>query len=459
LTTDLDPAYITALLDAFADALKTEKPFDVYAVARAAQWVAENTDALTEVDREGWNREATWNWAHMSAARYLSDLFLEEKRLDLARADELFPAARAVCFLPRPTVEDEAEYKKDPSRYSSFALNTPRPVGVEAMIRYGRWIKLATPEAEFTPARLALVFAVLEQKLDADQEPSAAVREMFGMQFRTAAWLGLERFLSVIPKLFPGKDGTKEEKTLDRLAWNSYLQYCGPVGETLPATRRRYLMAIKALQKGDTPFGENDRTLASHLMQYYGHGVIELDDELLVQFFASASIKLRAQAVGDIGWNLIQEGAVLSPEMLARYIRLWESRMELLKTSSKEDAEELATFGWWLACGKFPDEWAIEQALPILERVRFLRPDFAVVEALDRLSSKYPYEAMRIVHVLFEEDRDGWAIHGWDQHLDSILKEALRDGEIAQKEAAAMIELLVARGFRGYRNLRTSGEK
>ena len=458
LTTELDPTYVTGLLDAFAGALKTEQPFDVYAVARAAQWVAENTDALTEVDRGGWNRVATWNWAHMSAARFLSDLFLEEKRLDLTRADELFPAAYAVCFLPRPTVEDEAEYKKEPSRYTSFALNTPRPVGVEAMIRYGRWIKLAAPEAEFTQARLAPVFAILEQKLDAAQEPSAAVREMFGMQFRTVAWLGLEWFLSVIPKLFPGKDGTKEEKTLDRFAWSSYLQYCGPVGETLPATRKRYLMAIKALPKGDATVGENDRTLASHLMQYYAHGVIELDDELLVQFFASASIKLRAQAVGDIGWNLIHEGAVLSPEIQARFMHLWESRMELLKTGSKEEAEELATFGWWLACSKFPDEWAIEQALPILERVRSLRPDFAVVEALDRLSPKYPYEAVRVVHVLFEEDRDGWAIHGWNQHLDSILKEALRDGEMARKEAGEMIELLVSRGFRGYRNLRTSDE-
>jgi hypothetical protein len=453
LTTELDPAYITALLDAFASALKTDRTFDVYAIARAAQWVAENTDALTEVDRDGWNREATWNWAHMSAARFLTDLFLQEQRLDIARAAELFPPARAVCFLPRPTVEDEVEYKKEASRYASFALNTPRPVGVEAMIRYGRWIKLGTPEAVFTPALLAPAFEVLEQKLDAAQEPSAAVREMFGMQFRTVAWLDLEWFLSVIPKLFPGKDGTKEEKTLDRFAWNSYLQYCGPVGETLPATRKRYLMAIKALQKGEASVGENDRTLASHLMQYYAHGVIELDDPLLVQFFSSASVKLRAQAVGDVGWNLIQEGATLLPETQVRFMRLWESRMELLKTDSKEEAEELAAFGWWLACGKFPDEWAIEQALPILERVRSLRPDFAVVEALNRLSSKYPYEAVRVVHVLFEEDRDGWAIHGWNQHLDRILKEALRDGEMARKEAGAMIELLVSRGFRGYRSL------
>ena len=298
-----------------------------------------------------------------------------------------------------------------------------------------------------------------EVKLDAAKEPSAAVREMFGMQFRTLAWLDLEWFLSFIPKLFPGKDGTKEEKTLDRFAWNSYLQHCGPVRETVPATRKRYLMAIKALKKGEATVGENDRTLASHLMQYYAYGVIELDDPLLVEFFASASIKLRAQAVGDIGWSFIQEGALLSPETQTRLIRLWESRMELLKIGSKEEAEELATFGWWLACGKFPDEWAIEQVLPILERVRSLRPDFAVVEALDRLSSKYPYEAVRVVHVLFEEDRDGWAIHGWNQHLDGILKEALSDGEMARKEAGEMLELLVSRGFRGYRSFAAGKDK
>jgi hypothetical protein len=92
-----------------------------------------------------------------------------------------------------------------------------------------------------------------------------------------------------------------------------------------------------------------------------------------------------------------------------------------------------------------------------LEFLRSLRPDFAVVEALDRLSSNYPYEAVRVVRVLFEDDRDGWAIHGWNQHLDSILKEALSDGELARNEAEEMIELLVSKGFRGYRNLLRSG--
>ena len=454
LTTDLDPVYMASVLDAFSGALKSEKSFDVYSVARAAQWVAENTDALLEVQGDGHSREATWNWAHMSAARFMTDLLLQEKRLDISRSDELFPVARAMCFLPRPTLEDEVEYKKDASRYASYALNTPRPVGVEAMIRYGRWIKLATAEAEFTSALLAPVFEVLEQKLDAGQEPSAAVREMFGMQFRTLAWLDLDWFMSVIPKLFPGKDGKlKEERMLDRFAWTAYLQYGGPVSDTLPAMRKRYLLAVRALQKGEDSVRELDRTLASHLMQYYAHSAIELDDPLLTQFFESASVKLRGQAVGDIGWSLGHETPPLSPEMQTHLMRLWESRMFLLRAGSKDDADELAAFGWWMFSGKFPDEWVIGQAMPILEFLRSLRPDFAVVEALDRLSSNYPYEAVRVVRVLFEDDRDGWAIHGWNQHLDSILKEALSDGKLARKEAEEMIELLVSKGFRGYRNL------
>jgi hypothetical protein len=57
-----------------------------------------------------------------------------------------------------------------------------------------------------------------------------------------------------------------------------------------------------------------------------------------------------------------------------------------------------------LSSGKFPDKWSFSQAMPILEFLMSLRPDFSAVEALGRLSSKYPYEAVRVVRVVFEED-------------------------------------------------------
>jgi hypothetical protein len=448
LTDEIHPTYLTAVLDAFSAALKTEKPFDVYAVARAVKWVAKNTNPFEEAKSDAW-LEATWNWAHMSAARFMTDLFLHEERLDVARASELFPAVEALCFLPRPTEEDEVEYKKEPDGHVPLALNSPRPTGVEALIRYGRWLKTATPESEFTSAQLRPVFDLLEQKLDPEKERSAAVREMFGMQFRTLAWLDVDWFITVIPKLFPGK----AERVLDRFGWNAYLRYSGPVTATLSAMRNRYEAAVRALPKKDEEVSDLDRALASHLMQYYVHGGFELDDPLLALFFDSASIKLRAQAMGDIGWSLGQETAPLSPELQARLMRLWESRMPLLQAGSKTDADELGVFGWWLASKKFPDEWAVHQAMQVLERVRSLRPDFAAVEAFAALAPIFPYEAVRVVHVLFEEDRDGWAIHGWSQHLHNILVEALNDGENARQEAKRMIERLVSKGHREYRNL------
>jgi hypothetical protein len=456
LTTDIDPIYITSILDAFSALLKEKREFDVYAAAKAARWVAELTDALAVPEGgDSWG-QATWNWAQMSAARFMTDLMLQTELLNLTRAEELFQTVRALCFVPRPTPEEEVEYKKEASRYASYALNTPRPVGVEALIRFGRWIRLSTPEKDFHRELLGPVFAVLDQKLDAAQEPSVAVREMLGMQFQLLAWLDLEWFNTVIPRLFPGKNGKlPAEKTLDRFAWNAYLLYGGLVLQTLPAMRNRYAAAIKSFQKGSIEVKETERTLASHLMRLYAHAMIELEDPLLVQFFESASPALRAQAIGDIGWSIGQDGAELEPTIQERLMKLLEHRLTILKEASREDGKELETFGWWVHCEKFSEAWTVEQAMRILEKQHCLSPDFAVAETFAKLASKYPYQAVRVVHVLLEEDRDGWSIHGWNEHLDAILNAALGDGDDAKKEAVAMIDLLATRGFRGYRTMLT----
>ena len=454
LTIDIDPVYITSILDAFSALLKEKREFDVYAAARAAQWVAESTDALADTDGgDSWG-QATWNWAQMSAARFMTDLMLQTERLDLTHAEELFGTVRALCFVPRPTQKDEVEYKKEAGRYASYALNTPRPVGVEALIRFGRWIRLATPEKDFRRELLAPVFAVLEDKLDATREPSVAVREMFGMQFQLLAWLDLEWFKTAIPKLFPGKNGElPEEKTLDRFAWNAYLLYGNLVLETLPAMRSRYAAAIKSFHKGATEIKETERTLASHLMRLYALGAIELGDPLLVQFFESASPILRAQAIGDIGWSIGRDGAELERTIQKRLMELLEHRLTALEDAAREDGKELESFGWWVHCGKFPEAWTVEQAMRILEKQHCLNPDFAVAETFAKLAGKYPYQAVRVVHELIEEDRDGWSIHGWNDHLDAILNAALKDGDDAKKEAVATIDLLATRGFRGYRTM------
>lgn len=446
LADDLDPTYITAILGAFTSLLKDQREFDVYAVAAAARWVAENTDATQPQGRERWDR-VTWNWAHMAAARFMAELMLKTDRLDLQRAGELFGAVCPLCHVPRPTPEDEKDYKKHSSRYASLALNSPRPVGVEAMIRYGRWIRLAAPTDDVRRQLLQPVFDVLKEKLDSSKDSSVAVREMFGMQFSLLAWLDPDWFNSVIPRIFPGK------RALDQFAWNAYLLYGRPVASTVPAMRHRYGIAISKLNKNATDVAETDRTLATHLIHFYASGAIEVDDPLLVSFFASAAPILRKQALGDIGWRIGQEKRPLTDEVRARLMALLEHRLQVLKDARREDGRELESFGWWGSSGAFPEPWLVARSMEILEKQHSLSPDFAVAEAFSALSARYPYEAIRVVHELLAADEDGWSIHGWSQHLDTILKNALSDGEKARSEATAMIDSLAARGFRGYRRM------
>jgi hypothetical protein len=71
-------------------------------------------------------------------------------------------------------------------------------------------------------------------------------------------------------------------------------------------------------------------------------------------------------------------------------MRLLESRLPSLESDSRDQADELATFGWWLGSGKFPETGAIERAMRILERIRSLGPDFVVVEAPDKSGTAAP---------------------------------------------------------------------
>jgi len=91
----------------------------------------------------------------------------------------------------------------------------------------------------------------------------------------------------------------------------------------------------------------------------------------------------------------------------------------------------------------------VEQALRILENQHCLNPDFAMAETFAQLADKYPSHAVRIVHVCSMTTGDGWSIHSWNEHLDTILKAALEDGDEAKKEAVTMITYWQLAGFEG----------
>ncbi len=443
----LHPTYLRSILDAFTSSLKEGKEFDALAVVRAIEWILANTKADAREPFK-WEEDPGWSWAYMSSARFLTELFLHPERISVDRHEEFWPALELIAQTQSPTADDEREYRKK-ADFGMMALNSARPVGLEAVMRYARWLKLSKTDFEVSASRLPKVFDLLSRHFDPAVDDSAAVREVFGMQFGLLAWLDRAWLEQQLPALFPGKP----HKVLDKFAWNSYLRFSNPISEMLPAMRFRYERAINALDLKATSVDEGDRALGGHLMRYLAAGTITLDDPLLALFFSKASPALRAQTVGDVGWQLTQDTAQLDVVVQKRLMDFWEARFAAGLAKGANARQELGAFGWWLSSNKFPRDWTVRQAVAVADTFRDLHPDFAVVERFAELAPAYPYEAVHCLGIIFEEDREGWAIHGWGDNARIIIREALSGGARSRAEAVRVVNLLVARGHRGYRTM------
>ncbi len=178
---ELHPTYLRSMLDAFTGALKSERQFDAYKVAATIAWLLTNTRKMGPEHFE-WDEDPGWSWAHMSSARFLTELFLHTDRLDTSRHTEFWPALELIAENPSPSDEDEAEYRKK-TDFGMLALNSTRPVGLEAVMRYARWLKLSAKGLKVDAQGLPEVFNLLAAHLDPKVDNSVAVREMYGMQF------------------------------------------------------------------------------------------------------------------------------------------------------------------------------------------------------------------------------------------------------------------------------------
>jgi hypothetical protein len=445
---DLHPTYLRSMLDAFTGALKGDRPFDPYKIVATVEWLLSNTSQTGDEHYE-WDEDPGWSWAHMSSARFLTELFLYPERLDISRHNEFWPALELIAENPSPTEKDETEYRKN-ADFGMLALNSTRPVGLESVIRYARWLKQSAKDMKVDAQSLPKPFKLLASHLDPEVDNSVAVRETYGMQFSLLAWLDQGWWEQQLTVLFP--EGGKL-RDLDRFAWNSYLRFSRPLVAMLPAMRFRYERAINGLEVNAPEVSDSERSLGNHFMQYYAAGAIQLDDTLLTSFFAKASPALKAQTIGDVGWHLGQEGAgELGDPIRKRLMDFWEYRLAQGMKQVNASKQELGGFGWWFASKKFPDDWSIQQLVAVVETFHNINPDFAVVKRLAELAQAYPYEAVRCLGIIFEEDRDGWAIHGWAEGPQTIISEALKGNEQSRAEADRVVNLLVARGHRGFRN-------
>lgn len=285
-------------------------------------------------------------------------------------------------------------------------------------------------------------------------DPSLSTGEVFGRRFPALFMLDQSWAKDNVELIFK-----PEAKQLERVAWINYLLCCQAFDELLPLLMSQYEKAIDstAAPLDASVKDEFERSLVRHLIGFFWRGRLNLDDEkgLLARFFEKAPLKLKAYAFEIIGRSLgnapLKEGD--SQNLLERLRELLANRLNSIKQSGI-DACELEPFGWWFISNQFDPDWLMQNLLAVLRACHKISPDWRVVECLAQDVKSRPVQSVEALEQIIIGDREGWLIHGWEQHARELLKAALdSDSAEARESAVRVINLIGSRGQYGFPDL------
>jgi hypothetical protein len=465
----LDPTFVRFFFSGLETALKEHRPFAWQPVLSLAQWVLAQPREIAGRKMELMEADESWQWTRGAIANLLDDGLNQRE----AKADEpptapipfdererIWAIIEPITHDPDPTPDHEAKYGGDNMDPPTLAINSLRGKAMSAMIAYALWVRhyLDRP-AKRPPTTFELMPEVqrsLEEHLDLAQEPSLAIRSLYGRFFPWLHLLNPAWAQGAIPSIFPADERSAAYRAA---AWDAYLMFCRPYDLLLPLLALEYLRSVQQLASADTKkkrgFSPRER-LAEHLMTYFWRDKLALDGELLTAFFQVAPDELRGRAIDFLGRSLAHQPDTLDATLLARLRALWESRVETARhaANAMNFREELSHFGWWFSSRRFTPAWSFEQLHTVLSLVKHIEPEFKVAEALEALAPDHPLECVRAVHLMAVGDRKGWEIYANEKHFQQILATAIASGNLAAKAAADdLIQYFVTRGQFSYRSL------
>ena len=458
----LDPTYVRAVLSGLRDGLKQAGAFDWDPVLGLCQWVLAQPREIKGRRVEPMEADPHWGWTRMEVARLLFAGFGDGAGgIPIHLREKVWHILKLLTNDPDPTPEHEERYGGSDMDPATLSINTTRGEAMHAVVRYALWVRRhmeGQADAEDQPRtgfdEMPEVREVLDAHLDVAQEPSPAIRAVYGEWFPWLVLLDSKWARDNATRIFPIGQG--EEALLDA-AWNTYVTFCKPYDNVLDILREQYRHAAERIgcRRDDAQWLANpDERLAEHLMVFYWRGKLSLGDPLLTAFWERATDALRAHALGYVGRALEQTSGEIPAEVLNRLTQLWAVRVARAKQaqSPTDFAKEMAAFGWWFVSDKFDVAWAIAQLSESLQLVRQTDPEHMVVEHLAKAVEKHPMKSAECLRMIAEGDREGWKLYASSAHIQRILEVALRN-PTAGEEAERIIHYLGSRGFLKFRNL------
>lgn len=465
---ELDLRFMGWLLRGLEQALKENKSeqsvFSWEPVINFCAWIL---DGLKEI----YNYSSSNEWSRLcDDVVSLIDAGLQAKGLNkipLTLRSQIWKILEHLTNDQYVTPSFSIYYQESKQSPYGVSLNTVRGRAMHSVIRYVWWIRQdadGNVSAAIDFQNVSEVQQVLEQHLDPKQDPSLAIRSVYGAWITTIYHIASDWTVQHIDQIFPEEPDSKE---LFESAWEGYILNNHVYSDVFNILREKYKYVIKNLSDKHLTSreqSESNRSLSHHLLNLFRGEVLDLDepDKLIEKFFANAPVDTRSEFIRDIGWRLLYgtrepHNIPITQELGQRFQKLLDWRISKSQEDKLpiEQVADLKYFSWWFASGKLDNQWAITKLIEVLSIVETVEYCEDFLEHLEYLASEMSQEAVQCLSLLANGSRAiEWFRLYRSSHFAAILRSAMESGDVvSQKKAKELINQLVARDLADYREL------
>lgn len=357
-----------------------------------------------------------------SVKRAISDFLNEALRTDvceipIALKIKVWETLSKLSEDPDPTPERESADGGGNLDPLTTAINSIRGETMHAVINYGLWnARQTSPDSsKRMPVELK---DLLEKHLDMSNEPSPAVRSVYGWRLPNIYYLSEEWLIKNKSRIF---DQNSKEHLL--AAWAGYLAngVIREVFDLLKEEHRSFIPYLGTIEKTGYRSSDIEEKFPQHLMIAYCHD--PKHDDLITDFFTLAPGKSKGQAINFCGRVVLREVGRLSngSEIKKRLRELWDSRLSV--SPEIVSVEEFQEFGWWFKQSPFERKETLERMTKTLELTKGkIDVPYEIAEELVGYVAEFPLESIKILDLLARAEKEAHEISYKRNEYREIIK-------------------------------------
>ncbi len=452
LTKKLKPLYVYQFLNGIKQTIKEPRILDWKPIVDLCHAIlfAQPGQKLATPDSD---HEQNWDSVHMAIADLIGAALGDKNAsVSVELEDKIWEIILELTKNEEPTPEYEAKDNGGNLDPMTLSINTVRGEAIHAVVNYGLWTDRLGLDSKNVDSKIPkIVEEVLDFHLDTANDPSLAIRSVYGWRLPNLSYLSMDWVKSRKDKIFPKEKGSEK---LFLAAFESYLtnNVYHDLFDLLIEEYRIGISLLGTVEKEGFRGSDINEKLPQHLIITYVHDAKH--DKLIKYFFDTAPSKARVQAINFVGRVIFGELSKLDKPDYAieRALKLWDDRLSL---RNGDATEELQEFGWWFKRSPFSKSDNITRLIRTLELTNgLIDAPYEIAEELQNYAAEFPMETIislsLIAHGVKENHEISYKMTEYREIIKNV--KSSNDSDAIQK-ANELINYLGSRGFIDFRDL------